>query len=56
MAGSTTSSGWTDHNVHDPGVTLVQVLVYTIGAVALVAVSAAVVWLKRHKEYDDVTA
>jgi hypothetical protein len=32
---------WADHNVHVPGITLLQVLVYTLGVIAFVAVSAA---------------
>ena len=39
---------WTDHNVSDPGVTLLQALVYTIGAV-LVAAASVVVLRRRHR-------
>ena len=35
-------AAWSDHDVSDPGVTLLQVLMYTLGAVALVAASVAV--------------
>ena len=55
MADSSAPPGWTDHNVHDPGVTLLQVLVYTLGAVALVAVSAAVVRSRRRSGDCDST-
>jgi hypothetical protein len=47
MADSSALPGWTEHNVHDPGVMLLRVLVYTLGAVALVLVSAAVVRSRR---------
>jgi hypothetical protein len=47
MADSPAPPEWTDHNVSDPGVTLLQVLVYTLGAVALVAASVAVLRRRR---------
>ena len=47
MADSPAPAAWSDHNVSDPGVTLLQVLMYTIGAVALVAASAAVFRTRR---------
>jgi hypothetical protein len=44
---SSARTAWTDHNVHDPGVTLVELLVYTLGAVGLVAMSAALITRRR---------
>jgi hypothetical protein len=43
MTESSAPPRWTDHNAHDPGITLLQALVYAVGAIALVVVSAAVV-------------
>jgi hypothetical protein len=40
---------WTDHNVSDPGVTLLQALVYTVGAVVLAAASVAVLTRRRRR-------
>lgn len=37
---------WTDHNVHDPGVTVLEVLAYTLAALA-VAGSVALVRRSR---------
>jgi hypothetical protein len=53
VADSPAPLSWSDHNVHDPGVTLLQVLAYTIGAVALVAVSAAVIKRCRRSREPD---
>ena len=39
MADSLPLPAWSDHNVSDPGVTLLQALAYTLGAVTLVAAS-----------------
>jgi hypothetical protein len=36
-----TPTGWTDHNVSDPGITLLQALVYAIGAVGLAIATVA---------------
>ena len=41
MANSHVAPDWTDHNVHDPGITLLQALAYTIGTAAFLAVSVA---------------
>ena len=49
MANSSIPPAWTDHNVHDPGVTLLQVLAYTLGALALVAASGAVIGRRRRR-------
>lgn len=53
MADSSAPPAWTDHNLHDPGVTLLQLLVYTIGAVALVAASAVVLRGRRRSGEPD---
>jgi MYXO-CTERM domain-containing protein len=47
MTDSTAAPRWTDHNVSDPGITLVQALAYTIGAVVLAAAAAAVFRRRR---------
>jgi MprA protease rhombosortase-interaction domain-containing protein len=47
MTDSTAVPQWTDHNVSDPGITLVQALMYTIGAVVLAAAGAAVFRRRR---------
>jgi hypothetical protein len=47
MTDSTALPEWTDHNVSDPGITLVQAIAYTIGAVVLAA--AATVVLRRRR-------
>jgi hypothetical protein len=47
MTDSTGVPDWTDHNVSDPGVTLLQAVVYTIGAVVLVSASVAVLRRRR---------
>jgi hypothetical protein len=47
MADSPAQPAWSDHDVSDPGVTLLQVVAYTLGAVALVASSAAVLRSRR---------
>jgi hypothetical protein len=47
MAHSSAPPAWSDHNVSDPGVTLLQVLAYTLGAGALVAASVAVFRSRR---------
>ncbi len=47
MADSPAPGAWSDHNVSDPGVTLLQVLAYTVGAVALVAASVGVFRTRR---------
>ena len=47
MADSPAPGAWSDHNVSDPGVTLLQVLAYTLGAVALVAATVAVFRSRR---------
>ncbi len=39
---------WTDHNVSDPGITLLQVLVYALPAV-VVGVAALVVVARRSR-------
>ncbi len=41
------SAGWTDHNVHDPGITLLQAVLYTLGAVGLVVASVAFIRARR---------
>ena len=46
---------WTDHNVHDPGITLLEALAYTLGVAALVAVSVAAVRNRRHSREPDPT-
>jgi hypothetical protein len=51
MDDSPAQPAWSDHNVSDPGVTLLQVLAYTLGAVALVAASAAV--LRSRRRWDE---
>jgi hypothetical protein len=47
------STGWTDHNVSDPGVTLLQALVYGIGALGLTAATVAFVRLRRASRDGD---
>jgi hypothetical protein len=47
MTDSAATPDWTDHNVSDPGVTLLQALVYTIGPVVLVAAAVAVLRRRR---------
>jgi hypothetical protein len=39
---------WTDHDVSDPGVTLLQLVVYAVGAITL-ASAAAVILRKRRR-------
>jgi hypothetical protein len=41
MGASPAPPAFSDHNVSDPGVTLLQVVAYTLGAAALVAASVA---------------
>jgi LPXTG-motif cell wall-anchored protein len=40
---------WTDHDVSDPGVTLIQAALFTIGAVVLVSATAAVLRRRRRR-------
>jgi hypothetical protein len=53
MADATAPPAWTDRNDHDPGVTLLEVLAYTLGALAFVAVSAALVRSRRRAGAPD---
>ena len=46
---------WTDHNVHDPGITLLEALAYTMGVAALIARSVAAVGNRRHSREPDPT-
>jgi hypothetical protein len=39
MANSHDAPEWTDHNVHDPGITVLEAVAYTIGTAAFLAVS-----------------
>ena len=38
---------WTDHNSHDPGITMLEVLAYT--AEALLVVTALAAWWSRRR-------
>jgi hypothetical protein len=40
---------WTDHDVSDPGVTLLQAAIFTIGAVVFVSATAAVLRRRRRR-------
>jgi hypothetical protein len=42
-----TAMDWTDHDVSDPGITLLQALVYAIGALGLT--TATMVLIKRRR-------
>ena len=55
MADSPAPPAWSDHNVSDPGVTLLQVLAYTLGAVALVAASV-VMFRSRRRTVEPMVA
>ena len=46
---------WTDHNVHDPGVTLLQVVAYTLGVAAL-AVASVGVFRGRRRSAESTAA
>ena len=47
---SRSASGWTDANVHDPGITMLQLLVFSVAA--LVA-SRALIKRRRKRKPDD---
>jgi hypothetical protein len=53
MANSHVAPDWTDHNVHDPGITLLQALAYTIGTAAFVAVSVVALRRRRREGEPD---
>jgi hypothetical protein len=38
---------WTDHDVHDPGITRLQAVVYAVGAAGLVVASVAFIRSRR---------
>jgi hypothetical protein len=48
MTDRTATPHWTDHNVSDPGITLLRALVYVLGAVLVTAGSAVVLRRRRH--------
>jgi hypothetical protein len=50
-----TPTGWTDHNASDPGFTLVQTLVYSIGAVGLAIATVAFIRTRRNSRNADVS-
>jgi hypothetical protein len=41
------SADWTDANVHDPGITLLELLLFTIEA--LIVLGAVITWRRRCK-------
>ncbi|MEO8267976.1 MAG: hypothetical protein ABI706_20930 [Ilumatobacteraceae bacterium] len=43
------SEDWTDANVHDPGITLLEMLAYTVEALLVVAALAA--WRSRWRAW-----
>ena len=49
MTDSPITPSWTDHDVSDPGVTLLEALAYAIGAAALIAVTTAVIRRRRRR-------
>ncbi len=49
MTDSPIAPSWTDHDVSDPGVTLLEALAYALGAAALIAVTTAVVRRRRRR-------
>jgi hypothetical protein len=53
MGNSSASPEWTEHDVSDPGITLLQALVYAVGAVVLVAASATVLRRRRRSGEPD---
>jgi hypothetical protein len=55
MGASPTPPEWSDHDVSDPGVTLLEVVVYTLGAVALVAAATAMFSRRRRSGSTDAT-
>jgi hypothetical protein len=50
-----TLTGWTDHNVSDPGITLLQALVYAIGAVGLAIATVALIRTRRNSRNADAS-
>lgn len=44
------TTDWTDHNSHDPGITLLQLLAYT--AEALIVVAAVTAWWSHRRRYE----
>jgi hypothetical protein len=42
-----TAPDWTDHDVSDPGVTLLEVLAYTLGALGVA--TATITFLRRRR-------
>jgi uncharacterized protein (TIGR03382 family) len=53
MANSQVAPDWTDHNVHDPGITLLEALAYTMGTAAFLAVSVAALRRRRRSREPD---
>jgi nitrate reductase gamma subunit len=49
MSDSSSSPTWTDHDVSDPGITLLQALVYVLGGLTVVAGGTALVWRRLHR-------
>jgi len=55
MADRPVPATWSDHDVSDPGITLLQVLAVAVGAVAVVAASVALS-RRRRRSGDAATA
>ncbi len=43
----TEPTGWTDHDVPDPGITLLEALVYVVGAMGLATATVAFIRARR---------
>jgi hypothetical protein len=44
---------WTDHGAHDPGVTVLEVLAFAVGAAAFLTASVAVLRSRRRSRWAD---